>query len=334
MKRYGNLYQQITDPENIALAYHEARRGKSKQRIVRQCDANLPGTLLNIREMLVNRTFVPAPYRMMTIYEPKKRDIFKLPFYPDRIIHHCLMRVLERIWTPMFLPTSYACIKGRGIHAGSRKTMEYVRRYKYCLKMDVRKFYPSVNQGILDAVITRKIKCSDTLWLLRSLIYSFPGGLNIPIGNYTSPWFGNLYLNELDQWLKATHHVKAFVRYSDDFCLFHNDKKHLAMLAGEIERFLWDRLHLELSKNDIFPVTQGVDFLGYRHFPDHIIMRKSTATRIKRRLRTLPAMLAKGVISPEQYRSTLASVSGWLKWANTYHLKLHLQINQLQEHAI
>jgi hypothetical protein len=241
------------------------------------------------------------------------------------------MRVLEPIWTKMFHPHSFACIRGRGLHAGSRLTMEYVRRYRYCLKMDVSKFYPSVDQEILFGIVCRKIKCADTLWLLREIIYSYPGGKNVPIGNYTSQWLGNLYLNELDQWLTHARRVKAYVRYCDDFCLFHDDKRYLRYLAGEIETFLRDRLKLTLSKNDVFPVTQGVDFLGYRHFPDHVLLRKSTATRMKRRLRRLPLELGTGMITPDQYRSTLSSISGWLRWANTHHFQLNLQIRQLRE---
>ena len=158
-----------------------------------------------------------------------------------------------------------------------------------------------------------------------------PGGRNVPIGNYTSQWLGNLYLNELDQWLRQEHGVTAYVRYCDDFCLFDDDKRRLRYLAGQIEEFLRERLRLALSKNDIFPVSQGVDFLGYRHFSDHILLRKSTATRMKRRLRRLPEALSAKRITPDQYRSTLASVSGWLRWANTHHLQLHLQIGKLRE---
>ncbi|MDP3283076.1 MAG: reverse transcriptase domain-containing protein, partial [Desulfobacterales bacterium] len=313
MKRHGHLFEQIIDPINIQQAYLDARRGKTAQRIIRICDRDRERRLENIRLMLIDKTFHTAPYLSMMIYEPKQREIFKLPFYPDRIIHHCLMRVLEPIWSRLFIADSYACIKGRGLHAGSRKTMEFVRRHKYCLKMDISKFYPSVDHDILFEMVNHKIKCPDTLWLIRDIVYSYPGGRNVPIGNYTSQWLGNLYLNELDQWLKHKHHVKAYLRYCDDFCMFHDDKHYLHFLAREIEIFLRERLRLTLSKNEIFPVSRGVDFLGYRHFPDHVLLRKTTATRMKRRLRRLPRQLAAGLIDEKKYRSILASVSGWLR---------------------
>ncbi len=334
MKRHGNLYEKIVDPENIRMAVREARKGKSRLKIVQWCNRNEDLVVGNIHRMLRDKTYRTSRYKTMLIHEPKTRKIFKLPFYPDRIIHHALMRVIEPIWNGLFFHDSHACRKGKGLHAGSRKTMEYVRKYRYCLKMDISKFYPSVDHDILYGIVKRKIKCADTLWLSREIIYSVGGGKNVPIGNYTSQWLGNLYLNELDTFIKQTMRVKAYVRYCDDFCVFHDDKKYLGDLAARIAEFLSARLKMTLSKCDLFPVSRGVDFLGYRHFPDHVLLRKSTATRMKRRLRKLPLMLSSGRITPDQYRSTLASMSGWLRWANTHHLQLHLSLDTLQKAVV
>jgi len=194
----------------------------------------------------------------------------------------------------------------------------------YCLKMDIRKFYPSIDHDILYEIVQRKIKCPDTLRLLENIIYSIPGGKNVPIGNYTSQWLGNLYMNELDQFLKHEHKIRHYIRYCDDFILLHQDKKFLHQIAEEIESFLSEKLDLKLSKNDIFPVRQGIDFLGYRHFPDHILVRKSTAKRIKRRMQELPRQLARGEITSDQYRSSIASTEGWLLWANSHNFKKSL----------
>jgi len=331
MKRHGKLFAKITDPENILQAFLDARRGKTQKRDIRRCMKHMDEACSRIREMLTAKTYKTSPYRTMMIHEPKTRMIFNLPFFPDRVIHHALMRILEPIWQGLFITDSYACIKGRGLHSGSRRTMEYTRKYKYCLKMDISKFYPSVDHDILYAIIQRKIKCADTLWLLKEIVYSVPDGKNVPIGNYTSQWMGNLYLNELDQFLKHEHRVKAYLRYCDDFCIFHNDKSYLNRMAGIIKEFLSERLKLTLSKCDLFPVSRGVDFLGYRHFPDHVLLRKSTATRMKRHLRKLPVLLAKNRISTDQYRSTLASVNGWLRWGNTHNLSLHLRLDSLRK---
>ncbi len=331
MKRYGKLFVKITDPENIRQAFREAKRGKKKTAIIRRCEENVDHVCTKIREMLINKTFTTSPYRTMYIYVPKTRQIFDLPFFPDRIIHHALVRVLEPIWTGLFISESYACLPGRGIHAGSRRTMEYVRKYKYCLKMDISKFYPSVDHDVLIAIVRRKIKCPDTIWLMKNIIYSVPDGKNIPIGNYTSQWLGNLYLNDLDQFIKHEYHVKAYIRYCDDFLIFHDDKRYLGAMAKTIEEFLAARLKLRMSKCDLFPVSRGVDFLGYRHFPEYILLRKSTATRMKRRLRVLPDLLARHKITADQYRATLASITGWLKWSNSRNLQLHLKLDQLRK---
>jgi len=209
--------------------------------------------------------------------------------------------------------------------------MEFVRKNRYCLKCDISKFYPSIKQDILFELVKRKIKCKDTLWLMRDIIYSIEGGGNVPIGNYTSQWFGNLYMNELDQELKHQHKFKDYIRYCDDFVLFHNDKKYLHQVAKAIEEFLDMRLRLKLSKCSLFPVGQGVDFLGYRHFRKYILLRKSTAKRVKKRLKRLPRMLETGRLTSEQFISSMASTMGWLRWANAHNLFMKLQIKELME---
>jgi hypothetical protein len=167
------------------------------------------------------------------------------------------------------------------------------------------------------------------LWLFRDIIYSLPGGKNAPIGNYTSQWFGNLYMNELDRFAKHDLKIKGYVRYCDDFCLFHDDKKVLGESLSRIRAFLSEKLRLTLSKEDIFPVSRGVDFLGYRHFPKYLLLRKSTAKRVKARLAKLPGLLARGKVSLEQFRSSLASTLGWLKWANAHNFRRSLGIDEL-----
>jgi RNA-directed DNA polymerase len=327
MKRHGNLFEKITDVDNIYLAYKKARKGKSWQNTIIRFDDDLDENIFNIRDSLIEKTFTTSPYIEKMIYEPKQRIIYKLPFNPDRVIQHALMNVLEPIWSGLFIHDSYACRVGKGIHAGSRRTMDFIRAVgpgAYCLKMDIRKFYPSIDHDILFEIVQRKIKCPDTLWLLEDIIYSISSGKNVPIGNYTSQWLGNLYMNELDQFLKQEQKIRHYIRYCDDFILLHQDKKFLGRMAEKIEGFLAERLDLTLSKNDLFPVRQGIDFLGYRHFPDRVLVRKSTAKRIKRRMQDLPGKLSRGEISADQYRSSIASTEGWLQWANSHNFKQSL----------
>lgn len=331
MKRHGDLFSKITTYQNIYLGYKNARRGKSWQDTIKRFESKLDGNILNIQEQLKNKTYTTSPYSVFKIYEPKEREIYRLPFNPDRVVQHSLMNIIEQIWEGLFIHDSYACRKGKGIHAGSKRLMEFIRKKgpdAYCLKMDISKFYPSVDHEILFDIIQNKIKCHDTLWLLKDIIFSTPHGKNVPIGNYTSQWLGNLYMNELDQYLKHQHHVKLYMRYCDDFLVIDNDKDYLNSLLQDIEKFLLDKLKLTLSKKALFPIQQGIDFLGYRHFPNYVLLRKSTQKRFKKRAKELPIKYGSGKISKGQYRSSLASMQGWLRWCNSHNLMKSLKIDE------
>lgn len=331
MKRHGNLWEHIVTPENILLAYNNAKRGKSNTRYVKWFEKNKEENLLNLQRMLCDGSFTTSEYTSREIYEPKHRTIYKVPFYPDRIVQHALLQVVSPIWNSMFIHDSYSCRKNKGMHRASIRTMEFVRKYDYCLKCDISKFYPSINQNIMMNIVQRKIKCKPTLDLLENIIKSFPGDKNIPIGNYTSQWFGNLYMNELDQIIKHKLKYRGYVRYCDDFILFSNNKKELKDTLEFIRTFLNNELDLTLSKHSIFPTSQGVDFVGYRHFKNNVLLRKTTAKNIQKRMGNLPSKLERGIINEDQYRSSIASTEGWIQWANTYNLKINTQLEGLKE---
>lgn len=197
--------------------------------------------------------------------------------------------------------------------------------------MDISKFYPSINKEILMDVVQQKLKCTPTISLLSEIVNSTDGPTNVPIGNYTSQWLGNLYLNKLDMFVKHELREKAYLRYCDDFCLFSDFKEKLNECENEIKNFLNSKLNLSLSKNSLFPITQGVDFLGYRHFRNKILLRKSTAKRVKKRIRSIPTLYSEGKITKDYILSTIASTEGWLKWANTCNFRKSLDLNQLKE---
>ena len=331
MKRTGNLFSKIVERDNIELAFRLARKGKQWQDTIKIFELQKEENIEKIRTSLIDKTFSTSKYETFVVYEPKRRVIYKLPFNPDRIVQHALMNIVEPIWESFFINDSYACRKGKGIHAGSRKTMDFIRKVGkggYCLKMDISKFYPSISHEILFKLIQRKIKCEDTLDVFRDIIYSIQGGYNVPVGNYTSQWLGNLYLNELDQFVKHKLKGKCYIRYCDDFILFDKDKNYLKDCAAAMVSFLDEVLNLKLSKNRIFPVTHGVDFLGYRHFSDYVLLRKSSAVRIKRRLKKLPQLFHKGIVDKDQLRSSIASTTGWLKWCNSFNLSKSLDLTQ------
>ena len=331
MKRHGDLYRKIISEENLKLAYQKSRKGKAWQRNVKEIDQRQEYYLSELLHILQNKEYKTSQYKTKMIYEPKFRTIYILPYYPDRILQHAIMNVLEPIWDKLFIYDSYACRQGKGQHKGSLRCMQFVKRNKYCLKCDISKFYPSVNHEKLLKIIKRKIKCKDTLLLLEEIINSIEGESNVPIGNYLSQWFGNLYMNELDQLIKHKYHIKDYIRYCDDFLLFSNSKEKLNQMKLIIEKFITEQLKMKLSKCDLFPVTQGVDFLGYRHFPQgYILLRKTTAKRVKKRLKSLFWKVKHKKISKESAISTIASTKGWLRWANTHNMSLSLKIMELE----
>ena len=332
MKRHGYLYDKIISKENLINAHLSARKGKTWQSAVKKIDMDIDKYIDKLHALLISEKYITSKYKIKTIHEPKMRDIFILPYFPDRIIQHAIMNIIEPIWEGLFIYNSYACRKGKGQHKGSKECMKYVKRNLYCLKCDCSKFYPSINHEKLKLIIRKKIKCNKTLNLLDVIIDSIEGGCNVPIGNYLSQWFGNLYLNELDMLIKHKYRIKDYVRYCDDFLLFSKDKKILNEMKMVIETFLSEELKLKLSKCDLFQTRQGVDFLGYRHFPNGcILLRRSTAKRVKKRIKRIPVAVRKGFIKKENALAVIESTKGWIKWANTYNLSLSLNIEGVKK---
>jgi retron-type reverse transcriptase len=330
LKRHGNLWNKIISYDNLHLAYKTAKRGKGTRTAITEFEKDIKGNLLRLQDSLIHKTFTTSKYKSKTIYEPKIREIYILPFYPDRIVQHALLQIIIPIWDNLMIFDSYACRMGKGMHQASSKTMGYVKKYEYCLKCDIKKFYPSIKHKILIDIVERKIKCKDTLWLLKDIINSFDGEKNTPIGNYTSQWFGNLYMNEVDTYVKNKKY-KAYIRYCDDFVIFSDDKKDLHVLKLEIEDFLLTKLSLKFSRWSIFNNKQGVDFLGYRHFSNKILLRKTTSKRVMARIKELPKAYKNGIITIEQFESSLAATMGWIKWANTFNLQSKLKLKQLKQ---
>ena len=241
MKRIGNLYEKVCSIENLQLADEKARKGKLRTYGVIEHDKKREVNLLKLRETLLNGTFHTSKYDVFTIYEPKEREIYRLPYFPDRILHHAIMNVLEPIWVSTFTADTYSCIKNRGIHAAAKKVKQALREdpegTTFCLKLDIRKFYPSINHDVLKSILRRKLKDKRLLRLLDEIIDSADG---VPIGNYLSQYFANLYLTYFDHWIKEQKRVKHYFRYADDIVILASDKSYLHSLMGEIRAYLGD----------------------------------------------------------------------------------------------
>jgi RNA-directed DNA polymerase len=303
MKRIGNLFKEICSIENLCLADMRARKNKGRQPCIQRHDLNREANIAALHELLMNKTYRTSKYYVFKIYDPKERDIFRLPYYPDRIVHHAIMNVLEPILVAMFTADTYSCIRGRGIHSAGeklKKALQDKQRTVYCLKMDIRKFYPSVDGEVLKRLLRRKIKDADLLWLLDEIIDSAPG---LPIGNYLSQYLANFFLTGYDHWLKEVKGVRYYFRYADDMIILSDNKPELHALLADIKQYMGEQLNLKLKGNyQIFPVEKrGIDFLGYVYFHTHTLARKRIKQRFARKL--------KKNISPE----AMASHLGWLK---------------------
>lgn len=308
--------------ENLALADLNARKGKARQYGVKVFDKNPQENLLLLHRMLSEKTYITSKYDTFKVYEPKERLVYRLPYFPDRICHHAIMNVLEPIFVASFTADTYSCIKGRGIHACSnavKKALSDTSNTKYCLKLDITKFYPSIDHDILKLLLRKKFKDQDLIWLLDEVIDSAPG---LPIGNYLSQYFANFYLSYFDHWIKETKKVKYYFRYADDLVILSSDKNYLHQLFNEIKVYLKEELNLNIKYNhQVFPVeSRGIDFVGYVHYHTHTLLRKSIKKRFAR------------AVSKNKSHESIAAYWGWAKHGNTRNLIRKLLPNeQLQK---
>lgn len=306
MKRLGNLYGQIYSIENLELADKKARKGKKKQYGVKVFDKNREKNIFALQQMLIDRTYRTSGYNTFTLYDPKERQVYCLPYFPDRIAHHAVMNVLEPVFNATFTANTFSCIKGKGIHAASlalRKALRDEKGTQYCLKLDVKKFYPSIDHNILKQLLRRKFKDLQLLSFLDEIIDSAPG---IPIGNYLSQYFANFYLSYFDHWIKEQKGVKYYFRYADDLVFLSDSKDYLHNLLKDVNSYLEQNLKLTLKSNyQVFPVSCGIDFVGYVHYHTHTRLRK-----------TIKKSFARMIAKNPNVRS-LASYWGWAKHCNS-----------------
>jgi retron-type reverse transcriptase len=319
MKRIGNLFNEICKIENLQLADAKARKGKRYTHGVINHDKKQESNILKIQECLLNKTFKTSKYNVFKIFEPKERIISVLPYFPDRIVHHAIMNILEPIFVSMFTSNTFNCIKGRGIHGAAnavKLSLKDTENTKYCLKLDIKKFYPNINHDILKTIIRRKFKDNDLLWLLDDIIESSDG---IPIGNYTSQFFANLYLTYFDHWIKETLKIKYYFRYADDIVIFSSCKKQLHEILAKIREYFNQKLALTIKENyQIFLVsTRGVDFVGYVFFHTHTLLRKSIKKAFARMLKK------------RKQQQSISAYNGWLIHCDAKHLtkKLNFKNN-------
>lgn len=346
MKRYGNLYEQICSMDNLQKAHQNARKGKGWYEEVKAVDADTEGYLKRLQEMLVNHTYKTSAYEKFIKRENnKEREIFKLPYFPDRICQWAILQVIEPYLLRHFIKNTYSAIPNRGIHAALHDVKEAMQKdvpnCQYCLKLDVRKYYPSINHDILKAKFRRMFKDAELLWLLDEIIDSIctakiedmrdiwlldediDSETGIPIGNYLSQYCGNFYLSSFDHWLKEVKRVKYEFRYMDDIVIFGSSKEELHTLRKEIAEYFRSELKLTMKGNwQVFPsYVRGVDFVGYRMFLNYTLLRKSSCIKFKRKMVQIRKKTESGQLMNYSEWCSVNSYKGWLKHCDSYRLQ-------------
>ncbi len=331
MKIWHNLYPKLITKQNIFRGYKEFLKGKKTKKDVISFGEDRENNLNKLRKELVGKNYRPGGYSQFFVHDPKPRTIHKANV-ADRIVHHIVSDVLEAIYEPTFIYHSYACRKEKGTHKGvlalqkmGMKESRNNSRICWVLKCDIRKFFAGVNHQTLLKIMARKIKDQDFLNLLRKIIDSFHDG--IPIGNLTSQFFSNIYLNELDQYVKHKLKVKYYLRYADDFAFISHDKIYLLNLIAPVREFLKQELDLELHPKKIImrKFSSGVDFLGYLIFPKYILPRNKTKRRLLKKIKERVRQFKEGKITKESLNQTIQSYYGFLIHANSHKFKQKLQ---------
>lgn len=326
MKRHGNIYPKIYDLDNLRLAHKNARKDKAYYKEVQMVNADEDFYLKQIQEMLINKTYKVSEYEHKLIVDKgKERHLMKLPYFPDRIIQWAVMLQIERVFMEVFTDFTCASLKKRGIHKATHLLEQYmadVKNTQYCLKIDVNKFYPSIDHEILKSLLQRKFKDADLLDLLFRIIDSLPNGKGLPIGAYLSQYLANFYLAYFDHWLKEKQGVKYCIRYMDDIVILDGSKEFLHNLKREMDKYLLSELRLKIKDNwQVFPTgIRGVDFVGYRHFYGYKLLRKKTCKMLKRKMNSIRKKVMQN--KPINYTDWCSanSYKGWLMWCDSYRL--------------
>lgn len=344
------MYDEIISFSSLLAAYYRARKCKRYRDTILRFGYYLESNLLHLQRELQNGYYRPSPYICFTVHDPKKRQV-SAPAFRDRVLQHSLVAAIEPLFEKTFIYDSYACRAQKGTHFGLKRFKKFLQAARclhgakaplYCLRMDISKFFASISWDVLLPLIFKQVHCPRTQNLIRKILttYQFfdedgevfdpaPNVINpdlrrgIPIGNLTSQLFANVYLNELDHFVKDKLGIRWYGRYMDDFLVIHHDKAELIRIEKELRTFLRDNLKLVLSDRKVIiaNVKDGIPFIGYRIFYDHILVRGPTLLHMQRKLTRKRQELRQGYVYQDQLIASITSLFGHFKHANSWHLK-------------
>lgn len=330
-KTIRNLYFKYLTYEKLLEAHFKSKKGKGYRKEIILFDLKQEEYIIWLLEELQNKTYKHGGYSTFYVTEPKIRKIEKSK-YIDRIVHRWLVdNFLEPAFVSQFISTSYACLKGKGMHKACldlQKTMKHCQRTwndYYILKMDIAKYFDNINKAILLKILERKIKDKDILWLIKEILYVQKRKKGLEIGNYTSQMFANIYLNEIDQYIKHTLKVKYYFRYMDDSVLLVRTKQEAKKVLEMIKTFLKENLELELNKKtQIFKSKQGVNFCGYKINAYRLKIRDKGKRKLKKKVKDLKENIKQGNLTSKEAHIYLVGHLGYIKIANTHNLESKL----------
>jgi hypothetical protein len=343
MKSYGNLFDKVIDFENLWRAFRRARKGKRARPDVAAFEYRLESELCALRDEMAAGTYRPSGYRHFRIVEPKPRIVSAAPFR-DRVVHHALCQVIEPIFEARFISDSYACRVGKGTHRAILRCQDFQRRFAYRMQCDIVRFFPSIDHAILTGAIARRVRDPRVMGLVGAILDGgadiptephpplswFPGDdlfaplrpRGLPIGNLTSQFWANVYLDRLDHFVKEDLRCLGYVRYCDDFILFANSREQLHEWRGRvIECVAGLRLRLHEDRCHIVSADQGIPFLGFRIFRNRRLLLRPGIRRFRRRLRMLQEGFAAGAVGAAQVGRSVQSWVAHAAWGNTAGLR-------------
>ncbi|MCP5049828.1 MAG: RNA-directed DNA polymerase (Reverse transcriptase) [bacterium] len=323
----GELYRDITDFQNLYNSFKKAFKGKKKNPEAARFHLDLEKNLFKLKEELLTHRYTPGKYRYFKIRDPKERVISEAPF-PDRVVHHAFVGVIEPLFEKIFIPGSYACRKGKGTHKAVLQARHYIKSNTFYLKMDIEKYFETMDHRKLVDIFSETIRDPEVLRLLKTILKTSEQssgikGKGIPIGNLTSQFFANVYLNKLDHYVLDELAFPYYIRYMDDFALFDNDKNKLKTCRDQLTEFVEGELRLKVKERATIIQSRenGIGFLGYRVFPGLIRVKNKNIRRLKRKTAAREKQLNCGVIDEGQLTASVQSIVGYLGFARSTRLR-------------
>ena len=327
MRRLGDIYGRICDYSNLLDAFGKVSQGKHSRPDIREWKENLEARLNALLADLLRGDYRFGDYYVFKVFDPKERTIYAASVR-ERVIHHAVINLCGARLEAGLIDDSYACRVGKGQLKAVHRAQEFVRKHPWCLKLDIRHYFDSIDQRILMGLLERKLKDWRVLALFEELLasYATEPGKGLPIGNLTSQYFANLYLDGFDRWAGEVK-GRSYLRYMDDMLVFgeREDLKRLKTAAGG---FLQERLGLVLKHGgELQPTTHGVDFLGYRVFPSHLLLNHRSRERFRHKIRELDCRLANGECTELEYQRQATALTAFVRHADSYNLRGKVCLN-------